>query len=198
MVSVALEAGADFVGFVLYPPSPRFVHFFQAAILSKMARDRAKIVALLVDPDDTEIAQVINDMRPDYIQLHGGETAPRVEEIVDKFQIDVIKAISIETSDDVEQADAYSAAKFILFDAKPPVGSELPGGNGVPFDWSLLASLAGKNDYMLSGGLTSETVLDAIRETGCKMVDVSSGVESAPGVKDEEKIRAFVRAAKSK
>jgi len=195
-LQAALDASADFVGFVFYPPSPRFVHFFQAARLAEIARGKAKIVALMVDPEDIEIEQVINDVRPDYIQLHGSEHPSRVEEIVDKFQIDVIKAIAVEAEEDVKQSDAFSSAELILFDAKPQAGCQLPGGNGIAFDWRILDGRSSQSDYMLSGGLTPQNVAEAIRLTNCKMVDVSSGVEERAGVKDCRKISSFIRAAK--
>ncbi len=198
-LSAALEAGADHVGLVFFAKSPRNVTLAEAASLAGLARGRASIVALLVEPDDALVAAVATEVRPDLLQLHGGETPERVAEIAMMTGIGIIKSSKVETADDAKLAKRYrSCVRFILFDAKAPKGTseDLPGGNGVPFDWRVLEGERGEGPFMLSGGLTSENVVAAIRLTGASMVDVSSGVERAPGDKDVELIRRFVRAAK--
>jgi phosphoribosylanthranilate isomerase len=195
---VALDAGADYVGLVFFPASPRNVDLAMARRLAEAARGRAKIVALLVDPTDAVLADVVAEISPDLIQLHGSETADRVTEVRALSGRPVMKAVKIETSDDARSAlDLGTAADLILFDAKAPKGSVLPGGNGVAFDWTVLGAIPPGFPYMLSGGLTPENVAEAITTTGARAVDVSSGVESRPGVKDPERIRSFLRAAKA-
>jgi phosphoribosylanthranilate isomerase len=196
----ALDAGADYVGFVFYPRSPRDVSSAVARGLAERARGRAKIVTLLVDPDDDLLADVIAAVEPDIVQLHGAETPERVDEIVQRFSRPVMKAVAVATAADVEAALAYTGVvERILFDAKPlpSEGGALPGGNGVPFDWQALASVNGRIDYMLAGGLTADNVAEAVRLTGARAVDVSSGVERRPGEKDPELIARFIRAAKT-
>ena len=196
-LATALNAGADFVGFVHYPRSPRHVSPAAAGALAEAARGRAKIVSLLVDPDDDLVADVVKTVRPDYLQLHGRETAARVGEIVRRWAIPAIKAVPVATIDDAAHADAYrGVANFILFDAKPMPG-ELPGGNGVSFDWRAIEGQPDQGPFMLSGGLNPGNVAEAIRLTRAEMVDVSSGVESAPGVKDHDLVRKFIAAARS-
>lgn len=199
-LDAALDAGADYVGFVFYPRSPRNVSAGVARGLAARARGRAKIVTLLVDPDDDLIADVVGAVEPDIIQLHGTETPGRVEQVVLRFGRPVMKAISVATAADVEAALAYAgAAERILFDAKPlsSEASALPGGNGVPFDWQALKSVEGRIDYMLAGGLSPENVAEAVHLTGARAVDVSSGVERRSGEKDPELIARFIRAAKT-
>lgn len=196
-LSAALAAGADFVGFVHYPRSPRHVSPAAAGALAEAARGRAKIVSLLVDPDDALLTDVVKTVCPDYLQLHGRETAARVAEIVERWAIPAVKAIPVAAAIDAAQADGYrGVTAFILFDAKPMPG-ELPGGNGVSFDWRAIEGQADKGPFMLSGGLNPGNVAEAIRLTRADMVDVSSGVESAPGVKDHDLIRKFIAAARS-
>ncbi len=193
----ALKAGADFVGFVHYPRSPRHMSPAAAGALAEAARGRAKIVSLLVDPDDDLLTDVVKTVRPDYLQLHGRETASRVGEIVRRWAIPAIKAVPVATAADAAHANAYrGVSSFILFDAKPMPG-ELPGGNGVSFDWRAIEGQADQGPFMLSGGLNSSNVAEAIRLTRAPMVDVSSGVESAPGVKDHDLIKSFIAAARS-
>jgi phosphoribosylanthranilate isomerase len=197
VMQVALDAGADDVGLVFFGKSPRHVGLADAAALAAMARGRARIVALTVDADDALLADIVDGVRPDLLQLHGGETPERCAAIKARFGVAVMKAIGVGAATDIARAEDYLAAvDLILFDAKPLPGAQLPGGNGVAFDWSMLAGVAARIPYMLSGGLTVETVAAAIRATGARAVDVSSGVESAPGVKDARLIRAFVAAAK--
>lgn len=199
-VAAALAGGADFVGFVFYPPSPRNLTTDEARPLAAMARGRAGIVALLVDPSDALIGEVVAAIAPDLLQLHGSETAERVAEVKRRFGVPVMKAIKVETAADAAAAlDYLGVADRILFDAKAPKGlaGALPGGNGLVFDWRALEPVQGKLEFMLSGGLTVETVAAAARLTRAWAVDVSSGVESTPGVKDLGLIAAFLAAAKA-
>ena len=199
-VEAALAGGADYVGFVFYPPSPRNIAPAAAAEIAQRARGRARIVALLVDPDDALIERVIAALAPDLIQLHGIETPERVEETRARFKRPVMKAIKVETADDAWQALSYrDVADLILFDAKAPKDwpEALPGGNGVPFDWHVLNGVKDKVPYMLSGGLTPSNVAQSIRLTGAAAVDVSSGVEARPGEKDLSLIARFLAAAKA-
>lgn len=196
----ALEGGADYVGFVFYPPSPRSLPPKEAARLAALARGRAEVVALLVDPKDELLDEVVGAVEPDLIQLHGKETPERVAEIKKRWGRPVMKAISVETRADADRALEYrGAVDLFLFDAKPPrdmVGA-LPGGNGIAFDWRVLAGVTGKVRFMLSGGLHPGNVATAIRLTAPEVVDVSSGVETRPGDKDSHLIRLFLAAAKA-
>lgn len=199
LIRTALDAGADYVGLVFFPKSPRYVDAATAARLAAIARGRAKVVALTVDPDDSLVDEIAAKVAPDLIQLHGQETPERVAAIKARTGIAAMKVIAVRAAVDAEQAYAYQGiADLIMFDAKHPEGREgvLPGGNGVAFDWEALLGVKGKVRYMLAGGLTPENVAEAIRLTGAAIVDVSSGVESAPGEKDAEKIRRFIAAAK--
>jgi phosphoribosylanthranilate isomerase len=196
-LAAALAGGADYVGLVFFPPSPRNVTPAVAKALAARARGRAKIVALMVDPDDALIAEVVASAAPDLIQLHGHETPARVAEIRTRWGIPVMKAVPVETADDARAARQFSpAADLILFDALAPADSARPGGNGAPFDWRTLLGVTEGIPFVLSGGLTPDNVAEAIRLTGATTVDVSSGVESRPGEKDPELIRRFLRAAK--
>lgn len=196
-LEAALAGGADYVGFVFFPPSPRNLAPATAKALADKARGRAKIVALLVDPDDALIAEVVASAAPDLLQLHGHETPARVAEVRARLGIPVMKAVPVETVDDARAARRYSpAADLILFDACAPADSTRPGGNGAPFDWRMLLDVKDEVAFVLSGGLTPDNVAEAIRFTGAATVDVSSGVESRPGEKDPELIRRFLRAAK--
>lgn len=197
MMAAALDAGADMAGLVFFPKSPRHVTLEAAQDLAMRARGRAKVVALMVEPDDDAIGEVMSAVQPDYLQLHGGESAARVAAIKDKFRVPIIKAIGVASADDVALADGYQRADIILFDAKAdPSLSALPGGNGIPFDWRMLKGQKEKRNFMLSGGLTPANVAEAISLTGAALVDVSSGVETAPGQKQAALIEAFIRAAK--
>ena len=199
-LEAALAAGADYVGFVFFARSPRNIAPAAARMLANKARGRAKIVALLVDPDDALLSEVVSVVDPDIIQLHGSETPARVGEVAQRFRKPVLKAVAIANAADVEAALAYAGkADRILFDAKPVPGAQaaLPGGNGVAFDWRALSTLDGRIDFMLAGGLTPENVAAAVRLTGASAVDVSSGVESRPGEKDPDLIRRFISAAKT-
>jgi phosphoribosylanthranilate isomerase len=196
-LEAALTGGADYVGLVFFPPSPRNVSPEAGKILADKARGRAKIVALLVDPDDALLEAVVASANPDIFQLHGNEAPARVREIRERWDKPVMKAIQVETADDVQAALEYRGiADVILFDAPAPAESTRPGGHGVPFDWNVLAALKDKVPFMLSGGLTPENVAKAIQLTGANGVDVSSGVEIRAGEKDPALISRFLRAAK--
>ena len=198
-LEAALAAGADWVGFVRFPPSPRHLDLDAGRALSAAARGRAERVLLMVDPDDAALDAAVEAIRPDLVQLHGGETPDRVAAIRARTGRPVMKALGIATEADLAAIPAYAAAADrLLLDAKPPRGSALPGGNGLAFDWRLLVGLDPGLPYMLSGGLTPETVAEAVRVTGAPAVDVSSGVERAPGLKDPDRIAAFVAAAKGR
>lgn len=197
-MQAALEAGADFVGLVIFPPSPRNVALAQAADLAALARGRAKIVALLVDADDALIADVVAQVKPDYLQLHGDETPARVTQVRARTGLPVIKALKVATREDAQAALTYrGVADLILFDAKPPPDATRPGGHGTAFDWTVLEDVkAAIGPFMLSGGLDHGNVAAAIAATGTPMVDVSSGVEVRRGEKSPELIRHFLQAAK--
>lgn len=198
-VDAAVAAGADFIGLVFFPKSPRNVSLEQAATLADRARGRAKVVALVVDADDALLRAIAETVRPDFIQAHGAETPERVEEIERLTGCPVIKAIRVKDEADIAAAAGFSkAASLILYDAKAPetLGNALPGGNGHAFDWGLLEG-ARRPAFMLAGGLSPGNVAEAIRVTGAPIVDVSSGVESAPGIKDLGLIRKFIEAAKA-
>ena len=196
-LEAAIAAGADYVGLVIFPPSPRHVDVEEAAGLAEVARGRTAVVALTVDPDDALLDRIASEVRPDFIQLHGGEPPARVAAIRARLGVGVIKAVKVATADDVAAALAYrDVADLVLFDAMPPKDADRPGGHGAVFDWRLLDGVADQLDFMLSGGLTPENVADAIRATGAFAVDVSSGVEERRGVKSVPLIRAFLAAAR--
>ena len=196
IVNTAAEAGADYVGLVLFPGSPRYVEVEEARVLAAIGKGKVGAVAVLVDPDDALIDKVVARVRPDLLQLHGSETPDRVAAIRARAGLPVMKAVAIESAADVTEARAYAAsADQILFDAKASPGAALPGGNGVAFDWLTLKGVAAP--FALSGGLTPDTVGEAIRMTGAALVDVSSGVEHAPGDKDAELVTRFIQAAKT-
>lgn len=200
-LDAALDAGADYFGLVFYEPSPRNVDHETAQALVAQAAGQAQAVALMVDPDDDALSRVLEAVNPDLIQLHGNETPERVAEIKEKFSLPIIKAIRVATEADAQNAISYDGvADMVLFDALPATGdgTSLPGGNGVPFDWKALSGMSReKRGFILSGGLDSDNVREAIIATGTQFVDVSSGVESAPGVKDADLIRRFIAAARS-
>lgn len=198
-MAAALEAGAAYIGLVFYPRSPRHVGLDQARALAAQARGRARIVALTVNAPDEELSALMASVAPDLIQAHGEETPARVEEITRRFA-PVIKAIAVKSADDIAAArEFHERAEMVLFDAKAPETLEnaLPGGNGVSFDWSLLSTDGRPRRFMLSGGLNPDNVARAIAMTAAPIVDVSSGVESHPGVKDARLIRNFIEAARS-
>ena len=212
-LDAALDAGADRVGFVFFDRSPRHVSTARAAELGSRIEGRSALVALSVDADDTRLAEIVRVVRPAMLQLHGSEPPDRVAAVKRRFgaaarrgggggfggvgPLPVVKALGLSGPGDLAAVSAYAAvADEILFDAKPPRDSALPGGNGRSFDWSILTALDLPVRFMLSGGLDPANVGDAIAITGADAVDVSSGVESALGIKDPDKIRAFVREAR--
>jgi phosphoribosylanthranilate isomerase len=196
-LGAALDAGADMVGFVFFPKSPRHIDWATAGALGRQARGQAKIVALSVDADDDTLKRIVDALSPDLMQLHGGETPARVREVGELCARPTMKAIGVAAPGDLAQAEPYEGvASYLLIDAKPPKGAALPGGNGRPFDWSLTREFRPPIPWLLSGGLDPDTLGAAIALSQARGVDVSSGVESAPGVKDPARIRAFVAAAR--
>jgi len=196
-LDAALDAGADMVGFVFFAPSPRHLAFDTARALARRVRGRAQKVALTVDADDAFIGAVVEALRPDMLQLHGKEPPARLAAHKKRFGLPLMKAIPIEAKSDLAAAAAYGAvADRLLFDARPPREATRPGGLGKAFDWHLLDDIDINTPLMLSGGLDAGNVGEALRITRAPAVDVSSGVERAPGEKDLDKIRAFVRAAR--
>ncbi len=197
-LDAALDAGADMVGFVFFEPSPRHLELAAARELGRIADGRAVKVALTVDADDARLAGIIEALAPRILQLHGRETVARVRDIRRRFGLPVMKAVAIETAADLGGvADYATAADYILFDARAPKEATRPGGLGRAFDWQILHGLDLPVPFLLSGGLDADNVARAIAITRPHGVDVSSGVECAPGVKDVEKIRAFVAAARA-
>ncbi len=191
----AIDAGADAVGFVFFPPSPRAVDAERAAELAGLA-ENAMRVGLFVEPDDETLETILKTVPLDLLQLHGKETPDRVAEIRRNTGLPVMKAVSLRTAADLDAVPAYEEkADWLLFDAKPPAGAGLPGGNGVSFDWRLLQNRRWRCPVMLSGGLDAANLAEAVAITGIGWVDVSSGVESAPGQKDIGRIRDFLRIA---
>jgi phosphoribosylanthranilate isomerase len=194
-MQAAIDAGADFVGLMFYPKSPRNVSFEKAVGLAALAKGRAGIVSVVVDADDALLKSIISHVKPDYIQAHGSESPQRLADIKKIYGVGVIKVIKVKTAADVALAkDFRSVADLIMFDPKAPEDI-LPGGNGLSFDWNLLKGVDGP--FMLAGGLNPNNVAAAIRVTNAAIVDVSSGVESAPGIKDLGLIRKFIERAKS-
>jgi phosphoribosylanthranilate isomerase len=196
-LGAALDAGADMVGFVFFPASPRHVAFERARALGREVGGRALKVALTVDADDALLDTVIEALGPDLLQLHGKEAPARVTAIKQRFGLPAMKAIAVETASDLAAVAAYAAvADHLLFDARAPREATRPGGLGKSFDWRLLQNLDPGVPFVLSGGLDPDNVGEALRVTRAPGVDVSSGVERAPGLKDYDKIRAFIRAAR--
>jgi phosphoribosylanthranilate isomerase len=196
-LDAALDAGADMVGLVFFPRSPRHVDWATARALGRQVRGQAKIVALSVEADDETLQRIVDALSPDLMQLHGRETPARVKRIGELCSLPTMKAIGVAARDDLAEAQAYEGvADYLLIDAKPPKDAALPGGNGRPFDWGLARDFHVPRPWLLSGGLDPDTVAAAIALSGAQGVDVSSGVESAPGVKDPAKIKAFVAEAK--
>lgn len=197
-LDTALQSGADMVGFVFFPPSPRHIGLQTARELGQRAKGRAVKVALTVDADDATLANIVETLRPDILQLHGRETMARLRDIKQAFGLPVIKAMAVETPSDLLPLPGYAAvADRILFDARAPKGATRPGGLGAAFDWHVLENLELSVPFMVSGGLTRENVAAAVGLTRAGGVDVSSGVERAPGVKDPEMIAAFIRTARA-
>lgn len=194
-LAAALAGGASHVGFIFFPKSPRNVDPVEAGGLRRAARGKAAAVAVTVDADDAALDHIVATMQPDMLQLHGHESPERVAAVKARFGLPVMKALSVRTAADLEAVTSYrGVADRLMFDAKPPAGSQLPGGNGVSFDWRLLAGLDADVDYMLSGGLNAANIGEALRLANPPGIDISSGVESAPGVKEPALIEAFFRA----
>lgn len=191
-VEHAVARGATHIGFIFFAKSPRNISPDVAGDLADRVRERVKIVAVTVDANDEELDDIVSLLRPDILQLHGHESPERILHIKALYGLPVMKAFSIREAADLDRIDAYiGVADRFLFDAKAPADSELPGGNGVSFDWGLMASLDEGVDYMLSGGLNKENVGTALASTRATGIDISSGVESAPGTKDLGMIDAF-------
>jgi phosphoribosylanthranilate isomerase len=197
-LDVALQAGADMVGFVFFPPSPRHISLETARDLGKQAKGRAVKVALTVDADDATLANIVEALQPDILQVHGKETVARLRDIKQAFGLPVMKALAVETAADLAPLPGYAAvADRILFDARAPKDATRPGGLGSVFNWHVLENLDLKLPFMVSGGLHAGNVAEAVRVTRAGGVDVSSGVERMPGIKDPEMIRNFIRAARA-
>jgi phosphoribosylanthranilate isomerase len=196
-LDAALDAGADMVGFVFFPPSPRHLQFDVARSLGQRVRGRAQKVALTVDADEAFLEAVVTALHPDILQLHGEESPERVAALKKRFGLPIIKALAVEARSDFDQVKMYaSAGNWILFDAKAPADATRPGGLGKPFDWALLSGAIPSVPVMLSGGLDAKNVKKALRITRVPAVDVSSGVETSPGQKDAQKIREFIKNAR--
>jgi phosphoribosylanthranilate isomerase len=197
MIDVAIDAGADMIGLVLFPRSPRYVAPARAATLAAHARGRAEVVALTVDMDAAATTAVLDNVRPDWLQMHGGESVETVR-AARVFGVGLIKAVPVAVRADLDRATQYAdVVDRLLLDARPPRGADRPGGHGRIFDWSLLDGFAPRVPHLLSGGLTPDNVGEAVRLTRVVGVDVSSGVETRPGRKDAGLIRAFVAAARA-
>ncbi|MCK1710195.1 MULTISPECIES: phosphoribosylanthranilate isomerase [unclassified Bradyrhizobium] len=197
-LEAALDAGADMVGFVFFPPSPRHLSLELGRELGHQVKGRALKVALTVDADDATLGNVMDALSPDILQLHGKESVARLRDIKQRFGRPVMKVVPVATSADLAVLPGYAAiADRILFDARAPKDATRPGGLGTPFDWHLLENLQLSLPYMVSGGLHAQNLAEALRVTRAGGVDVSSGVESAPGVKDPDLIKTFIRAARA-
>lgn len=195
-IDAAIEAGADYIGLVFFARSPRAVDGERAAELTQFIEGVQK-VGLFVDPDDALLDEVLTHVRLDLLQFHGSETPERLAHVRAEFGVPVMKVIALSEAADLAAIEPFlDVVDQILFDAKPPKGAALPGGNAVAFDWSILKGFRCPVPWMLAGGLTADNVAEAIKATGAQAVDVSSGVETSPGVKDQGKIRAFIAAAK--
>ena len=194
----ALDEGANHIGFIFFSKSPRHIEPAAAGMLRKHALGRAKAVAVTVNADDDALDAIVTQMAPDIMQLHGSETPERVRAVKQHYGLPVMKAFSISEATDLAQVGQFSdVADRLLFDAKPPKDSQLPGGNGVSFDWRILAALDRNVDYMLSGGLNAANIGDALRLSNPPGIDISSGVERAPGIKDAALIAEFFKAVRS-
>ena len=196
-VAVSVAGGASHIGFAIFPRSPRAVTAEQAAALAAPARGRTLIVALMVDPTDAEVSEVARVLRPDLIQLHGRETPDRAAQVRALSGAGIIRALPVSSGADLDAAAAHEeTADHLLFDAAPPKGADRPGGHGEPFDWSILAGRRFARPWFLAGGLTPGNVTQAVRTARAPLVDVSSGVEVARGLKDAALIEAFLAAVR--
>ncbi len=192
-----LRAGADFGGLVFFTKSPRNLSLEQGRMLAERMRGRLRLAALVVDDSDAQLAAIASQIKPDFFQLHGKETPERAAQVRSRFGIPIIKALAISEPDDLDKVSAYSdVAEMFLFDAVPAADATRPGGHGAAFDWRILDGRTFARPWFLAGGLTPENIARAIAVSGANMVDVSSGVESAPGVKSSDRIADFVAAAK--
>ncbi|MGI9351537.1 MAG: phosphoribosylanthranilate isomerase [Rhizobiaceae bacterium] len=192
-VDAAIAGGATHMGLIFFEKSPRHVTVYSAAKLSRHAGNRIVKVAVSVDADDTYLDQIVEAVKPDLLQFHGHETPDRLREIKSRYGIPVMKAIAVREADDIEQAKGYiDIADMFLFDAKAPEGSEVPGGNGIAFDWTIMDQWVSDVPYMLSGGLNAGNVHEALKLSGADAIDISSGVETVPGRKDPKLIREFL------
>ncbi len=192
-----IDAGADHIGFIFFERSPRNITPEDAGKIADEIRGKIKIAAVVVNASDECLAEIIKYLKPDYIQLHGAETADRARAIKNKFKTKIIKAISVEKKEDLKKAEEYKdIADYIMFDAKPPKNSQLPGGNAVSFDWNILKGFSPDYKWILSGGLNAENIRQALEITGAEFVDVSSGVEKSAGEKDNFLIKKFVNEIK--
>lgn len=196
-VDAALAAGADFVGFVFYPRSPRYVAPTRAAELARPVRGKAGIVALSVDADEAALREIAETLRPDLLQLHGSESPDHVAEIRAATGVPVMKVLGVAERSDLAAAAGYTAAERLLLDAKPPRDATRPGGNGAVFDWAIVTEFSLAKPWLLSGGLNPANVAAALEATGAPGVDVSSGVEISPGRKDPALIHAFIAAVRA-
>lgn len=197
-LAAAAAAGAAWGGLVFYPPSPRHVTLADARWIAVARPEGLPLVALTVDATDAEIEAVVEAIPVSMLQLHGAESPERAAELRERFRLPVMKAVGVSEEGDLDGLPAYRGAiDMLLIDARPPEGAEIPGGNGVAFDWRLIQGQSFPMPWMLAGGLTPENVAEAVRLTGAEWVDVSSGVEKARGVKDPARIAAFVRAAQA-
>lgn len=195
-VSIAIENGAAFLGFIVECPSKRRLCVSDAAALAPKTLTAPR-VAVTVNPDDDLLTRLMAEMSPDYVQLHGDETPTRAAEIAKRFDVKIIKAVGIASDADMKTSETYAgAADFILYDAKPPQNEAVRGGHGVAIDWNIIARAPTPKTFAVAGGLTPDTVAQAISATRAPIVDVSSGVEARPGVKDHSKINAFMDAVK--
>lgn len=196
-IDAAVAGGALYGGLVFHPGSPRFVVLEKARALGERMRGRLKSVALVCDMDDAGIAALVKAMAPDFLQLHGGESVARTAEIRARFSLPVIKALGVsEAADLTVAADYEKVADMLMFDARPPKGAQRPGGHGAAFDWKILSGRSFRKPWFLAGGLDSDNVARAIELSGAELVDVSSGVESAPGIKDGQRIAQFIAATR--
>ena len=195
-VTVAADAGAAYVGFVFFPKSPRNVSIEQAAALAITVPVGIAKVALVVNASDAELDAIVEAVPLDMLQLHGAESVERVREVRARYGLPVMKAVGVADAGDLPALDAYAmAADQLLIDAKPPKNADLPGGNGLSFDWRLIAGKSWPVPWMLAGGLTRDNAAEAVAMTGARQLDVSSGVEASVGVKDGELMTAFAKAA---
>lgn len=193
-VSLALSHGADFLGFIIEAKSPRKLSVVQAQPLFEMSQGRALRVAVTVNPDKDLLQRIAETLMPDYVQFHGDETVQSLAQIAKRFDFKIIKAFPIASDEDMKSAGEYAGVvDFILYDAKPPKGSDIRGGHGIAIDWDIIRKAPTPKQYALAGGLNPENVARALAATQAPIIDVSSGVETEPGVKDAEKIKAFMR-----